>query len=132
MTATLSPAQAADARPMVLTAIPDGDGGYRHEFRPAPAEKPKGRKKRPVPDPINANPDRAAQMLKLLIERRERLEEERAELADEIKDVNAEAKAMGFSVKAISALIALRKMDPSTRLEDESILETYRTALGIE
>jgi uncharacterized protein (UPF0335 family) len=128
MTATV-----AEARPMGLVPVPDGSGGVRHEWRALPPEKPKGRKKaRPAPDPIHANPEAAAQTLKLLIERRERLEEEKAGIADDIKEVNAEAKTLGFDVKAISTIIAMRKLDKHVRLENESILETYKCALGIE
>jgi len=132
MTATLSPDRADDARPMILVTVPDGTGGMRHEWRPKPEEKPKGRKPRRQPDPIEANPDNAAQSLRLLIERREQLEEEKAGLADDIKDVNAEAKALGFSVKTITRIIAMRKQDPHVLQEDEALLETYKTALGIE
>jgi len=132
MTATLSPDRADDARPMILVTVPDGTGGFRHEWRPRPEEKPKARKARPKPDPINANPDHAAQSLRLLIERREQLEEEKAGIADDIKDVNAEAKAMGFSVKTISAIIAMRRLDPHVVQEDQALLETYKTALGLE
>lgn len=131
MTATLSPDH-AEARPMILVTVPDGSGGLRHEWREKPEEKPKGRKPRRAPDPIKANPDHAAQSLRLLIERREQLEEEKAGIADDIKDVNAEAKQLGFSVKTISAIIAMRRLDPDVVQEDQALLETYKTALGIE
>ncbi len=123
----------ADARPMALVDVPDGQGGYRQEFRPIPAENPKGRRKaRRAPDPIQANPDHAAQQLRQFIERRERLEEEKAGISDDIRDVNAEAKAMGFDVKTISAIIAMRKMNPDMRREAEMILDTYKSSLGID
>ncbi|MDD3800096.1 MAG: DUF2312 domain-containing protein [Novosphingobium sp.] len=80
---------------------------------------------------MEANPDTAAQQLQQLIERRERLEEEKAGIADDIRDVNAEAKALGFDVKAIGAIIAMRKMQPDLRREAEAILDTYKTALGL-
>lgn len=121
-----------DARPMILTPVPDGTGGYRHEFRPAPANAPKGRKKRHTPDPINANPEHAAQQLRLFIERRERLEEEKQGIADDIRDVMAEAKAMGFDVKTITRIIALRKLENHVRQEDEALLETYKASLGLD
>lgn len=127
MTATIP----ADAQTMALVRVSDGAGGWRHEFRPVPAEKPKGRKKRHTPDPIHANPEASAQQLKLLIERRERLEEEKLGISDDIKDVNAEAKALGFDVKTITTIIAMRKMAPDLRREAEAILEMYATALGI-
>ncbi|OCC25672.1 hypothetical protein MB02_01290 [Croceicoccus estronivorus] len=80
---------------------------------------------------MEANPDSAAQQLQQIIERRERLEEEKAAIADDIRDVNAEAKAVGFDVKAIAAIIAMRKMNPDMRREAEAILDTYKTALGL-
>jgi uncharacterized protein (UPF0335 family) len=118
---------------MALTRVPDGQGGFRHEFRPVTAQ-PAGRKRkaRVAPDPIRANPDAAAQQLQQFIERRERLEEEKAGIADDIRDVNAEAKAVGFDVKTITAIIALRKMNPDLRREAQDILETYKSALGID
>lgn len=131
MTATLSP-DSAEARAMVLVPVPDGTGGYRHEFRPAPAEQPKGRKKRHVPDPIKANPDSAAQQLRQFIERLERLHEEKQGVSDDIKDVLTEAKATGFDRKAIGRILALRKLESHVRQEDEALLETYKSALGIE
>lgn len=120
-----------DAQTMALVRISDGAGGWRHEFRPVPAEKPKGRKKRHTPDPIHANPEASAQMLKQLIERRERLEEEKLGISDDIRDVNAEAKAVGFDVRTLTAIIAMRKMAPDVRLEAEAILELYKNALGL-
>jgi len=127
MTATIP----CDAQQMALVRVSDGAGGWRHEFRPVPSEKPKAGKKRHTPDPIHANPEASAQQLKLLIERRERLEEEKLAIADDIRDVNAEAKAVGFDVKTLTAIIAMRKMSPDLRHEAEAILEAYKTALGI-
>nr|WP_272917850.1 DUF2312 domain-containing protein [Altericroceibacterium endophyticum] len=97
-----------------------------------PPEKPKSaRKTRTAPDPIDANPDSAAQQLKQLIERLERLEEEKRGIADDIKEVKSEAKALGYDVKTITAIIAMRKLSPDVRQEAEAILDTYKTALGI-
>lgn len=121
----------ADAQPMALVRVPDGEGGYRHEFRPVPAEKPKARKKPRTPDPIHANPDASAQQLKQLIERIERMEEEKAGISEDIRDAYSEGKAVGFDTKTIRAIIALRKMNPEMRREAEDILETYKAALGI-
>lgn len=75
----------------------------------------------------NATDDR----LRLLIERRERLEEEKRGISDDIKDVNAEAKAVGYDVRAINEVIKLRKLDPDTRRERETILDLYKCALGM-
>lgn len=122
----------ADAQPMALVRVPDGQGGYRHEFRPVPAEKQKARKKPRTPDPIHANPDASAQQLKQLIERIERLDEEELGIKNDKRDVLAEAKAVGFDTKTVRAIIALRKMHPDMRREAEDILETYKAALGID
>lgn len=60
----------------------------------------------------------------------ERLEEEKKEVAEQIKDVYAEAKAIGFDTKALRQVIKLRKVDRAAREEQEMILETYLIALG--
>lgn len=60
----------------------------------------------------------------------ERLEEEKKEVAEQIKDVYAEAKAMGFDTKALRAVVRLRKIDKAERDEQEMVLETYLIALG--
>lgn len=132
MTAPLTMDQADDARPMILTPVPDGNGGFRNEFRPAPVEQPKARKKRRAPDPIKANPDNAAQMLRQFIERLERLHEERAGITEDISDVENEAKAMGFDKKTMRRILALRKVERHVRMEDAALLETYMTSLGLE
>jgi uncharacterized protein (UPF0335 family) len=69
--------------------------------------------------------------LRQIIERIERLEEERKALADDVKDVMAEAKGRGFDTKAIRAIIRLRKKDQAERQEEEAILELYKAALGM-
>lgn len=69
--------------------------------------------------------------LRLLIERIERLEEEKAGIADDIRDVYAEAKAVGYDAKIMRQVIKLRKMQPDDRAEMEAILETYKRALGM-
>lgn len=73
----------------------------------------------------------AADQLKVFIERIERLEEEKAGLAGDIKDVYAEAKATGFDGKALREIIRLRKQDHAERQEAEAILELYMQALGM-
>lgn len=73
----------------------------------------------------------AAGQLRAFIERIERLEEEKKTIADDIKDVYAEAKGTGFDTKAIRTLIRLRKKDQAEREEEESILDLYKTALGM-
>lgn len=73
----------------------------------------------------------AADELRLLIERAERLEEEKRGIADDIKDVMAEAKSRGYDVKAIRKIIAIRKKKREDYVEEEAILETYLNALGM-
>ena len=73
----------------------------------------------------------AADMLKVFIERIERLEEERAGIAEDIKDVYAEAKGNGFDTKVLRKIIAIRKRDHAERQEEEAILEMYLQALGM-
>lgn len=73
----------------------------------------------------------AAGQLRALIERIERLEEEKKTLADDIKDIYAEAKGNGFDTKAIRTIVRLRKQDQAEREEAETILELYMAALGM-
>ena len=70
--------------------------------------------------------------LRLLIERIERLEEEKKGIGDDIADVYAEAKATGFVAKIMRQIVRLRKMKPDDRREMEAVLETYKNALGID
>ena len=69
--------------------------------------------------------------LRLLIERIERLEEEKKGIADDIRDVYAEVKAVGYDAKIVRQIVRLRKMKPDDRAEMETILETYKAALGL-
>ncbi|MFC3097199.1 DUF2312 domain-containing protein [Alteraurantiacibacter palmitatis] len=69
--------------------------------------------------------------LRLLIERIERLEEEKKGIADDIRDVYAEAKAVGYDPKIMRQVVRLRKMKPDDRNEMELVLETYKNALGL-
>ncbi|NBJ12168.1 DUF2312 domain-containing protein [Microvirga arsenatis] len=73
----------------------------------------------------------AADQLKAFIERIERLEEEKAGITGDIKDVYAEAKGNGFDTKVIRKIISLRKRDYAERQEEEAILELYMQALGM-
>jgi len=73
----------------------------------------------------------AADELRLLIERAERLEEEKKAIADDIKDVMAEAKARGYDTKAIRKIMSIRKKKKEEFQEEEAILETYMAALGM-
>ena len=69
--------------------------------------------------------------LRLLIERVERLEEEKKGIGDDIKDVYAEAKAVGYDAKIMRQIVRLRKMKPDDRAEMEAILDLYKAALGL-
>jgi uncharacterized protein (UPF0335 family) len=69
--------------------------------------------------------------LKAVIERVEHLEEEKKTIADDIRDVYAEAKGNGFDVAALRTIVRLRKQDANERAEQETILETYMSALGM-
>ena len=73
----------------------------------------------------------AADQLKSFIERIERLEEEKAGIAGDIKEVYAEAKGSGFDTKVIRKIISMRKKDYAERQEEEAILELYMQALGM-
>jgi uncharacterized protein (UPF0335 family) len=73
----------------------------------------------------------AQDQLKSIVERIERLEEEKKTISDDIKDVYGEAKANGFDTKALRKIVALRKQDRDERAEQEAILELYKQALGM-
>ena len=79
-------------------------------------------------DDANASDDR----LRLLIERIERLEEEKKGIGDDIKDVYSEAKSTGYDPKIMRQIVRLRKLKPDDRREMEAILDTYKNALGLE
>ncbi|MES2057758.1 MAG: DUF2312 domain-containing protein [Pseudomonadota bacterium] len=73
----------------------------------------------------------AADQLRLLIERIERLEEEKKGIADDIKDVYGEAKSTGYDTKTMRQIVRLRRMEKHHRDEAEALLETYKVALGL-
>lgn len=73
----------------------------------------------------------AKDQLRSIIERIERLEEEKKNVSDDIRDVYTEAKGNGFDVKALRAIVKMRKQDANERAEAEQILETYMQALGM-
>ena len=73
----------------------------------------------------------SADQLRAYIERIERLEQEKRELAEDVKEVYGEAKGTGFDVAAIRAIIRRRKEDVEKRKEREAIVDTYLTALGL-
>ena len=73
----------------------------------------------------------AKDQLKAFVERIERVDEEKKAIADDIRDVYAEAKGNGYDVKALRAVVRIRKQDSDERKEQEAILETYLHALGM-
>jgi len=79
------------------------------------------------PDVLNAT---AQGQLKSIIERVERLEQEKAEVAEQIKEVFAEAKGNGFDTKILRKVVRIRKQDRAKRMEEEAILDLYLSALG--
>ncbi|WP_174297241.1 DUF2312 domain-containing protein [Sphingomonas bacterium] len=74
----------------------------------------------------------SAEQLRQFIERVERLEEEKRGLQDDIKDTYGEAKSTGFDVKTMRSIVRLRRMEKHHRDEADALLETYRTALGLQ
>jgi uncharacterized protein (UPF0335 family) len=81
---------------------------------------------------IEAGHNAADDRLRLLIERVETLEEEKKGVADDIKDVYGEAKAVGYDVKILKQIVRLRKMEADDRREMETILDLYKAALGMD
>ena len=73
----------------------------------------------------------AADRLRTFVERIERLEEEKAALVADIREVYAEAKGAGFDVKVLRQVVRLRKVDPSDRQQQEHLLDAYKSALGM-
>jgi uncharacterized protein (UPF0335 family) len=107
-----------------------------HTYPQPPFAPPRGRRYQrarlnyPSPEirPMAENTD---DRLRLLIERVERLEEEKKGIGDDIKDVYLEAKAVGYDVKIMRQIVRLRKMAPDDRKEMEAILDLYKAALGL-
>ena len=73
----------------------------------------------------------AADQLRLFIERIERLEEEKKSMADDVRDVYAEAKSNGYDTKTMRKIVALRRLETHARQEADALLDTYRNALGL-
>ncbi len=73
----------------------------------------------------------AKDQLKAIIERIERLEEEKKATSDDIRDVYAEAKGTGFDIKALRTIVRMRKQDTDERREEQAVLEMYMNALGM-
>jgi len=73
----------------------------------------------------------AQDQLKAFVERIERLEEEKKAIADDIKEIYAEAKGNGFDIKVLRQIVRIRKQDHAERMEQEALLELYMAALGM-
>lgn len=80
----------------------------------------------------NRKPTESDERLRLLIERIERLEEEKKGIGEDIKDVYAEAKSTGYDPKIMRKVVRLRKMKPDDRAETAALLETYCASLGMD
>lgn len=84
-------------------------------------------------DKVDTIPNEAtAKQLKAFIERVERLEEEKAAIGGDVREVYAEAKSVGFDTKAMREIVKLRKQDENERQEHEAVLDTYLRALGMD
>jgi uncharacterized protein (UPF0335 family) len=81
--------------------------------------------------PVSLTTQAATDQLKSIVERIERLEEEKKGISDDIRDIYAKSKGDGFDVKALRRIVRMRKEDPDERAEFEAILDTYAHALGI-
>lgn len=73
----------------------------------------------------------AGEQLRNLIEKIERLEDEKREVAEQIKEVKSEAKGQGYDVKIITSLVRLRRMKPHDRAEQDELLDLYKSAIGM-
>ena len=73
----------------------------------------------------------SAERLKSFLDRIEKLEEERKAISDDVRDVYSEAKGVGYDVKTMRRVVSLRKMDAADRAEQETLLDTYKQALGM-
>ncbi len=118
---------------LTMRTVRDAGGMVRHmpaPFQPA-APAAKGRKKRFLPDPIKTNGEAAAEELRVLIERAERIADEIKGMQNDFNDVIAEATCRGHDGKAIRKILAIRKKNKEDFLQEEGVLETYLTALGM-
>ena len=97
----------------------------------APFDEARASRARQDADPDPEVGGIAVDRLRSIIERIERLEEERKALANDIKDIYGEAKSAGFDVKVVRTLISLRKKEPAEVEEQETLLDLYKRALGM-
>jgi uncharacterized protein (UPF0335 family) len=108
----------------------------KYPFHDSAVEPPVLQGETPMPASAAAENEQPAtrfakDQLKAVIERIERLEEEKKASSDDIRDVYAEAKGNGFDVKALRTIVRMRKQDVDERKEEEAVLETYMHALGM-
>lgn len=80
---------------------------------------------------IGHNSTFAKDQLRSIIERIERLEEQKGDIASDVKDVYAESKGQGFDVKALRTIVRMRRQDANERAEQDAILDTYMQAMGM-
>lgn len=117
---------------MTMRTVRGRDGSICHVPTPFVPKPAKGAKKaRRVPDPIKTNGESAAEQMRLLLERLERLHEERNGISDDIKDVEAEARSRGFDAKALNAIRKIRLKAREEHQEETAVLEVYMQALGM-
>lgn len=116
---------AAGSKPAAETAKQDAVGTRLRITLPAEQQMT-------IPVDLPEHHREADDRLRLLIERIERLEEEKKGIRDDIADVYAEMKATGYDAKIARQIIRLRKMRPDDRREMEAILDTYKCALGLD
>ncbi len=116
---------------ITMRIVRTAGGMTRHVPCLAPPPAKKGKKKPHVPDPIKTNGDNAAEELRLLVERAERMEEEIKGMRDDLNDVFSEATARGYDKKTIKRIMAVRKKRREDHLEEEAIFETYAHTLGM-
>jgi len=114
-----------DGTTAAIATVPAADRAVTPADNELPLTDPKGAKSRNRPGGMNVG------RLKSFIERVEKLGEERKAISDDIRDVYSEAKGVGYDVKTLRKLVALRKLDAADRAEQESLLDIYKHALGM-
>jgi uncharacterized protein (UPF0335 family) len=109
----------------------DGSSGIEPLIEPPPSRGHNRGSSAMADDVTDTSQTVAAGQLRAFIERIERLEEEKKTIADDIKEVYAEAKGTGFDTKAVRTIIRLRKKDQAELQEEEAIIDLYKAALGM-
>jgi uncharacterized protein (UPF0335 family) len=118
-------------KPTVVFIQHNHFGFNNSTYRPLDPPPPPGQRQRSPNSEYEMSDIIQVDQLRLLIERIERLEEEKKGIADDIKDVYGEAKAVGYDPKIMRQVIRLRKMERHVREETEALLDTYKVALGL-